>query len=161
MFSPFAQSHRNTSLSQCYKKNELEKKRAYDEHIREVEHESFSPLVFSTSGGMGPIANVVYKRIASMTAQKQDKPNSKIIHWIRYKLSYSLLRSATMCLRGVRSSIHHPIASIPTQWTWHARRAECHSTDPELAHHISLNLYLHVYMHFQLKKKKKKRQSRV
>ncbi len=34
--------------------------------------------VFSTSGGMGPIANVVYKRIASMTAQKQNKTYSKI-----------------------------------------------------------------------------------
>ena len=43
VFSPFAQSHRQTSLSQCYKKNELEKKRAYDERIREVEHGSFSP----------------------------------------------------------------------------------------------------------------------
>ena len=114
VFSPFAQSHRHTSLSQCYKKNELEKKRAYDERIREVEHGSFSPLVFSTSGGMGPIANVVYKRIASMTAQKQNKTYSKIIHWIRCKLSYSLLRSATMCLRGARSSIHHPITSIDT-----------------------------------------------
>ena len=71
VFSPFAQSHRNTSLSQCYKKNEQEKKRAYDQRIREVEHGSFSPLVFSTSGGMGPTANVVYKRIASMIAQKQ------------------------------------------------------------------------------------------
>ena len=32
-------------------------------HVREVEHRS---LGFSTSGGMGPTANVVYKRIASM-----------------------------------------------------------------------------------------------
>ncbi len=114
VFSPFAQSHRNTSLGQCYKKNEQEKKRAYDQRIREVEHGSFSPLVFSTSGGMGPTANVVYKRIASMTAKKQDKPYSKIIHWIRCKLSFSLLRSATMCLRGSRSSIHHPAFSTDT-----------------------------------------------
>ena len=42
----FTQSHRNTSLSQCYKKNEQEKKRVYDQRIREVEHGSFSPLVF-------------------------------------------------------------------------------------------------------------------
>ena len=110
VFSPFAQSHRNTSLSQCYKKNEQEKKRAYDQRIIEVEHGSFSSLVFSTSGGMGPTANVVYKRIASMIAQKH-KTYSKTLHWIRCKLSYSLLRSATMCLRGARSSIHHPAVS--------------------------------------------------
>lgn len=105
VFSPFAQSHRNTSLSQCYKKNEQEKKRAYDQRIREVEHGSFSPLVFSTSGGMGPTANVVYKRIASMIAQKQNKTYSKMLHWIRCKLSYSLLRSAIMSIRGSRSSM--------------------------------------------------------
>jgi len=43
VFSSFAQSHRNTSLSACYKKYEQEKKRAYDKRAREVEHGS---LVF-------------------------------------------------------------------------------------------------------------------
>ncbi len=41
--------------------------------------QSFSPLVFSTSG-MGPTATTVYKRIASMMAQKLDKPYSKTLH---------------------------------------------------------------------------------
>ena len=43
VFSPFMQSYWNTSLSQ---KNEQEKKRTYDQQIREVEHRSFSPIVF-------------------------------------------------------------------------------------------------------------------
>ena len=114
VFGPFAQSHWNTSLSQCYKKNEREKRRVYDQCFREVDHGSFSPLVFSTAGGMGPTASVVYKRIASMLAQKCDQSYSKTLYWIRCKLSYSLLRSAIMCLRGVRSSIHHPAASPET-----------------------------------------------
>ena len=80
----------------------------YDQCVREVEHGSFSPLVFSTAGGMGPTASVVYKRIASMLTQKCDQSYSKTLYWIRCKLSYSLLRSAIMCLRGARSSIHHP-----------------------------------------------------
>ena len=111
VFSPFAQSYRNTTLSQCYKKNEQEKKRAYDQRIRDVEHGSFSPLVFSTSGGMGPTANVVYKRLASMIAQKHDKTYSKTLHWIRCKLNYSLLRSAIMCIRGARSRSYQPAVS--------------------------------------------------
>jgi hypothetical protein len=61
-----------TSLSQCYRRNELEKRRAYDERIREVEHGKFSPLVFSTAGGVGATANVVY--IASLIAEKHGKP---------------------------------------------------------------------------------------
>ena len=48
-----------TSLAQCYRRNELEMKRAYDERVREIEHASFSSLVFSTSGGMGTTAIVV------------------------------------------------------------------------------------------------------
>ena len=72
MFNPFALSYHNNSLSQCYHRNELEKRRAYDERIREIEHGSFSPLVFSTAGGMGPTAKVVYKRIASMIADAEQ-----------------------------------------------------------------------------------------
>ena len=108
VFNPFAQSHRNTSLPQCYRRNELEKKRAYDERVREIEHGSFSPLVFSTSGGMGTTATVVYKRIASMLSEKQDQSYSKTMHWIRCMLNFSLLRSAIMCLRGSRSAQHCP-----------------------------------------------------
>ena len=48
-------------LTQCYCQAELDKKRKYDERIREVERGTFSPLVFSSSGGMGPSATVVYK----------------------------------------------------------------------------------------------------
>lgn len=55
VFNLFAPSNRNTSISQCDHRNEQEKKRAYDERIREVEHGTFSPSVFSTSGGMAPI----------------------------------------------------------------------------------------------------------
>lgn len=108
VFNPIAQSHRNTPLAQCYRQNEQEKKRAYEERVREVEHGTFSPLVFSTSGGMGPIATVVYRRIASLIAEKQQQPYSRTLFWLRCKLSFSLLRSAIMCLRGARSSLHHP-----------------------------------------------------
>ena len=108
VFNPFAPSYRNSSLAICYRKNELEKKRAYDQRVREIEHGSFSPLVFSTSGGMGTTATVVYKRIASLIATKYDKPYSRTIHWLRCRLSFSILRSAIRCLRGSRSSIHHP-----------------------------------------------------
>lgn len=70
VFNPFMQSHRYSTLAQCYRKNEQEKKRAYEERVQEVEHSSFIPLVFSTSGGMGPITTVVYRRLASLIAER-------------------------------------------------------------------------------------------
>ena len=48
VFNPFAQSHQKTSLTQCYHRQEQEKRRHYEERVREIEHGSFSPLVFAT-----------------------------------------------------------------------------------------------------------------
>ena len=70
VFNPHAPSNRNQTPSACYRKHEREKKRAYDQRIREVEHSSFSPLVFSATGGMGREATCFYKRLASMLAHK-------------------------------------------------------------------------------------------
>ena len=53
VFNPHAPSNKNQTPSTCYRKHEREKKRAYDQRIREVEHSSFTPLVFSATGGMG------------------------------------------------------------------------------------------------------------
>ena len=108
VFNPFAQTHLNTPLAQCYRKQEMEKKRTYEERIREVEHGSFSPLVFTTAGGMGTMATVVYKRLASCIAEKHGKPYGKTVHWLRCRLNFSLLRSAIMCLHGSRSACHRP-----------------------------------------------------
>ena len=122
IFNPFAQSLHNTSLSQCYRQNELQKKRAYDQRVRELEHGSFSPLVFSTTGGMGPTATTVYKRLASLIATKHNKTYSKTIHWLRCRLNFSLLRSAIMCLRGSRSSLHHPETHLNIDLALHESR---------------------------------------
>ena len=54
--------YRSSTLAQCYWKNGLEKKTAYEERVREIQHGSLSPLFFSATGGMGLIATVVYKR---------------------------------------------------------------------------------------------------
>ena len=108
VFNPLAQSYQNTPLAQCYRRNEQEKKRAYNQRVREIEHGSFSPLVFSATGGMGTVASVVYKRLAAMIATKYAKSYSLTMQWIRCRISFSLLRSAIMCLRGSRSSRHHP-----------------------------------------------------
>ena len=108
VFNPFAPSHLNTPLPQCYRQNEQEKRRAYEQRIREIEHGSFCPLVFSTSGGMGITTTIVYKRLAELIAAKQSKPYSKTMNWIRCKLSFSLLRSAVMCIRGSQSAYHSP-----------------------------------------------------
>ena len=50
---PNASRYVNVSLPQCYSGNESEKKRHYSERILQVDHGSFTPLVFFIYGGMG------------------------------------------------------------------------------------------------------------
>ena len=111
VFNPHAPSNKNLTLSACYRKHEREKKRAYDQRIREVEHSSFSPLVFSATGGMGREATCFYRRLASMLAHKWDQPYSSTLWWLRCRLTFSLIRSAIQALRGARSSQGHAVHS--------------------------------------------------
>ncbi len=104
VFNPYAPSNRQTQLSSTYRNHENTKKRAYDQRIREIEHATFTPLVLSSTGGLGRAATTTYKRLASLLSTKWEQPYSTTMGWIRCRLSFSLLRSAIMCIRGARSS---------------------------------------------------------
>ena len=108
VFNPIAQSHCYNPLEKCHRRQEMEKKRKFEERIREIEHGSFSPLVFTTAGCMGATATVVYKRKASLIVEKHDKPYGQTLHWMRCRINFSLLRSSIMCLCVSRSHINHP-----------------------------------------------------
>ena len=103
VFNPHAPSNRQP-LPSCYRKHENLKKRAYEQRVREVEHGSFIPLVFSLTGGMGNAASVCYKCLASLISAKRDTSYSSTLAWIRCSLSFSLLRSSIQCIRGARSA---------------------------------------------------------
>ena len=113
VFNPHAPSNRNTSIAQCYRKHEQEKRRSYDQRIREIEHASFTPQVLSATGGLAKQAEVFYKRLASLLASKWDQQYEKTLSWLRCKLCYCLLRSAIQCIRGARSSREHAVSSTP------------------------------------------------
>ena len=104
VFHPNAPSYRSTQLPSAYRLHELQKQRSYYQRVREVEHGSFTPLVFTTSGGIGKCASVTYKRLASLLSTKQEQSYGSTIAWVRCCLSFSLLRSCIMCLRGARPS---------------------------------------------------------
>ena len=53
VFNPIAKRHVNQELRKCYEINEKEKKRGYNQRVLEIEHGSFTPLVFSATGGLG------------------------------------------------------------------------------------------------------------
>ena len=110
IFEPTAQCYVNRSLDQAHRTNEQEKKRGYAERIRRVEHGTFTPLVFSTSGGMATEAQIFYKRLAQLIAEKKQEPRSYVTAYLRTRLSFALVRSAILCLRGSRPS--YPNTSV-------------------------------------------------
>ena len=86
----------NRSLKKTYEINEKEKKSAYNERVQEIEHGSFTPVVMSATGGMARECSKFY-------SEKRDQPYSVIASRIRRKISFSLIRSIGMCIRGSRS----------------------------------------------------------
>ena len=58
VFNTLASSYVSSPLAQCFRHAELDKKRIYDERVREVERGTVPPLVFSCCGGMGPAATL-------------------------------------------------------------------------------------------------------
>ena len=65
VFCPLSATNRSRSLVACYRANEEIKKRKYDQHIREVEHASFSSLIFFYFWRFWPYFIVVYQKIVS------------------------------------------------------------------------------------------------
>ena len=65
VFNPHAASNRNITIGKCYTKHEKEKKRAYEQRVREIEHACFTPLVMSASGGFTKEATIFYKMLVS------------------------------------------------------------------------------------------------
>ena len=111
VFNLFVCSYSCSTLSQCYAVNEQEKHRAYDERIHEVERACFSSLAFLVSCGMGPLAITVYSKLASILADKWDRPYSHCMFCLHCQLCFSLLRSDIMYIRSHRSVAYKPIPS--------------------------------------------------
>uniref|UniRef100_A0A1X7UCM9 Uncharacterized protein n=1 Tax=Amphimedon queenslandica TaxID=400682 RepID=A0A1X7UCM9_AMPQE len=65
----------------------------------------FSPLVFSTSGGFGPVLALFIKRLATLHSEKFQRSYSVTINLIHCRYSFAILKAAIRCLRGSRSRV--------------------------------------------------------
>ena len=90
-----------------YKCHEEEKWSAYEQCILD----SFTPLIFSTSGGMGRATTVAYKNLTSITSIKQEH--------IRCHLSFSLLHSAIVHERSMFEAWYVPRLETPLELIIH------------------------------------------
>ena len=99
---PNCQSYADKDIAKVYEDHEREKKRAYNERVIQVEKGTFTPIVFSTFGGMGQEADRYHKRLAELIAEKRNESYSHVVDYIRTRLRFCLLKCVLTSLRGVR-----------------------------------------------------------
>ena len=73
IFHPNEDSYRDLSPKQIYRQHENEKKRKYATRVLEIEKGTFTPLVFSTTGGMVEECQRFYRRLAELLASKKER----------------------------------------------------------------------------------------
>jgi len=94
--SPLARSNCNMPISNLLESAEKSKSREYRERIVSVEHGDFNPLVFTTSGAM-----------AEKICERQSLQRSVVSGWLRCRLSFALLRTTLLCVRGTRRKAYN------------------------------------------------------
>ena len=62
----------------------------------------FAPFIASCAGNLGPHAKKVLQRIAHCLAEKWSQPYRSVAHYVNSRISISLVRSTSHCLRGSR-----------------------------------------------------------
>ena len=101
-FHPNASSYKNKSLPQLYKLHENHKIRDYQHRVLQTEKASFTPLVYSTHGGMAPQSLAFHRKLASLVAEKRNESYNDVLSCMRTKLSFAMLRSILISIRGSR-----------------------------------------------------------
>ena len=102
VFNPHAPSNAAKTLEQMYVTHEQEKKRKYLARILQVEKGTFSPAIFSCSGGASPETTKLLKIIAAKMAMKRRENYNVAINFLRRRISFDILRSCLMSFRGER-----------------------------------------------------------
>ena len=113
---PNAPSYQSSTLSSLYANHEKEKMRKYNSRILTVEKGSFTPLVYTTSGGWAPHQAVKYhRRLAELISKKQNEDYHQVMNHIRTRVRFSLLKSVLIAVRGERGkriTAAQPISAV-------------------------------------------------
>ena len=102
VFDPNSSRYQSKSLKQCFAVNEREKKRLCNRRILEVEHASFTPLIFTIYDTMGIDCRSSVSKLSELFAIEEDLPKSTVKSRVKRKINFALMRSMLICLRSSR-----------------------------------------------------------
>ena len=83
VFIPLAPCYSGSSLDAAHAKNERDKIRKHGERIIKVEKGTFTPLVFTSAGGMARQSQIFYKRMAELMAEKRGEKKGFFTSWLQ------------------------------------------------------------------------------
>ena len=96
-----APSYSNHSPESILESGAQDKKRIYKQAV-EVRRGTFTPFVTSVDGLLHREAEHFLKRMATCVASKWKKSYAQTCGYIRARLSFAIIRAASLCLRGSR-----------------------------------------------------------
>ena len=100
-------------LDQMYDHQDKLKKRHYNARIIQVEKGTFTPVVFSCTGGASPEASRLMKLIALKRSQKRQEKYSDNINFVRRRVRFDVLRTCLLSFRGTRNPVGNaPISEL-------------------------------------------------
>ena len=80
--------------------------------VIEIEHATFTPLVYSTNGAMGEEADHFYKVLCEKLAQKTNCSYSETMNYMRKRMSFTIMRTVLISVRGKRKIGKSPVAPL-------------------------------------------------
>ena len=105
VFHAQAASNRKLPIPKMYEKHEKQKKTAYNARVIQIEKGTFTPVVFSTCGGMGKEADKLFKKLAAKINVKTGQRYPDAISFIRKRVRFDLLKTTVIALRGYRGKV--------------------------------------------------------
>ena len=107
VFYPFAQTYKSTEPAKLYDKIARVRELQYKERINIVDNGSFTPMIMSSTGGMGDEMDNAVKHLAQTLAETRKQEYSLMAGILRARFAFATARSALVCLRGSRNRCTH------------------------------------------------------
>ena len=101
-FNAYAQSNISRNIEETFSHHEKETARQYSDRIVNIEHGSFTPLIFSTHGDYSQLTTRFIYQLAKLISQKRNICFSESKSWLNSKLNNFVARLTILCIRGWR-----------------------------------------------------------
>ena len=104
VINPLARTNWKMKIDTMYRRHEASKKHKYADRILQIEKGTFTPVVFSCTGGAAPEASRFIKQLALKLSVKKAERYSETVSYLRRRFCFDIVRTCVISLRGERGT---------------------------------------------------------